>query len=363
MTLTAAAYRDLFPALERWAWFDTPGCGPGAAPVVGAVRAALEEWTSGTFSWKAWDSAVEEARELFAGIAGVAPDRVAALGSVAEGAGIVAASLPPGRIVVGDQEFRSVLFPWLTLDPARNPVTRVPAGPGRSAALAAAVTGDTVLVVASDTLTSDGERLDVPALRAAADHAGARLLLDMTQSFGVLDHRSALAADYLLVHGYKWLLCPRGAAWLVLGAGTPLPSPAAPHWKSTAPPYGYFGGDLDLLPADAGSLDTSPAWLAWVGATAALRMRAELDTATVEDHVTRLASRWRDAAIDAGFEPVSRTPDSHIVVTDLGERAPAVTTALADRDVKATVNGTVLRIGVHYFCTDADVDRAIDALR
>lgn len=44
---------------------------------------------------------------------------------------------------------------------------------------------------------------------------GARLFVDATQSVGVLRFPLAAATpDYVAVHGYKWLIAPRGAAWL-----------------------------------------------------------------------------------------------------------------------------------------------------
>ena len=356
------AFRAQFPALRRWAWFDTPGCGPAAAPVAAALEGALQEWLDGGFSWKQWDAATDVGRERFAELAGVRVDRVAALGSAAEGAATVARSLPPGRILVGADEFRSMRFPWLVLDPERNPVTSVAVGADRFDRLIEAITDNTVLVVASDTLTADGAHLDAMALRAGADRVGARLLLDLTQSFGILDHRAAMSADYVLVHGYKWLLCPRGAAWLVLGDGTPIPEPLLPSWKSTPAPYGYFGGDLSLLAPDAAALNTSPAWLSWIGAVAALELRLGLDSADVHRHTTALAAGWRDGVEALGLAPLRPRGESHIGVVDLGERAPAVVEALAAADVKATVNGTVLRVGVHYFTTDDDVQRCLAAI-
>jgi hypothetical protein len=47
---------------------------------------------------------------------GVPDSCVALMGSFAEAAATVATCLPPGRVVVGAEEYRSNLFPWLALD-------------------------------------------------------------------------------------------------------------------------------------------------------------------------------------------------------------------------------------------------------
>lgn len=90
---------------------------------------------------------------------------------------------------------------------------------------------------------------------------GARLFVNLTQSLGALRFDPAeVRPDYFATHGYKWLLCPRGAAWLVTRPDrVDELEPLAPSWKSTAPPHGYFGGPADLAP-DAGRCDASPAW-------------------------------------------------------------------------------------------------------
>jgi selenocysteine lyase/cysteine desulfurase len=361
--VSSAQFRELFPALRRWAWFDTPGTPPAARPVTDCLRRVLGEWESGDFDWREWDAAAETARDAFAAFAGVDPADVAVLGSVAEGMSTIAHALPPGSVVVPDDEYRSVLFPLLALDPERNPVIRVRGRDGGSPAdddLVAVLRDDTVLLAVGDTLTSTGRRVDLARLRRETAARGAALAADLTQSLGVLDHDlTALGLDYVLVHGYKWLLCPRGAAWLIAsGPARDALAPLLPSWKSTAPPYGYFGGALDL-PSDASRLDTSPAWFPWVAAVTALGLRERLDPAAVEAHCVGLAARFLTGMASLGFTPVTAPGTSHIAVVDVGEERDRLAAALPAADVKATLLGTRLRIGVHYFNDDDDVERLL----
>jgi selenocysteine lyase/cysteine desulfurase len=364
--MSSARFRELFPALRRWAWFDTPGSPPAARPVTERLRDVLADWESGDFDWRDWDAAPETARDAFAAFARVDPADVAVLGSVAEGMSTIARALPPGSVVVADDEYRSVLFPLLALDPGRNPVIRVRGRDGGSADdddLVATLRDDTVLLAVGDTLTSTGRRVDLARLRRETAARGAAIAADLSQSLGVLDHDlAALGLDYVLVHGYKWLLCPRGTAWLIAsGPARDALAPLLPSWKSTASPYGYFGGGLEL-PSDASRLDTSPAWFSWVGAVAALALRERLDPAQVEAHCIGLATRFLTGMEALGYAPVSAPGASHIAVVDVGDDRDRLAAALAAADVKATLLGTRLRIGAHYFNTEDDVDRLLAAV-
>ncbi|MFJ8820071.1 aminotransferase class V-fold PLP-dependent enzyme [Amycolatopsis thermoflava] len=357
--MTPAEFRALFPALRDQVWLDTPGAPPGAEPVVTAMREVLDTWSSGGFDWLAWDSAAGDARELFAGFLGVPPGTVATVSSLAEAAATVAASLPRGRVVVAEQDFRSNRFPWL----ARHDVVSVPARDGvtRAEDLIAALDEDVALLAVSEVTSREGQRLDLPALRAATDRVGARLFVNLTQSLGALRFDPAVAPDYLAVHGYKWMLCPRGAAWLVARpdrvAGL---RPLAPGWKSTAAPHGYFGGDLDLAP-DAARCDASPAWFSWLGACAALRLFHQLDPAAVERHVLGLAGQLTDEAAALGLQRVHSGPGSHIVVLATAD-ADRIARSLAGHGVRATALGDRVRFGFHYFNDESDVAAVVRAL-
>jgi selenocysteine lyase/cysteine desulfurase len=351
-------FRALFPALRDTVWLDTPGAPPGARPVVEALRETLSAWSSGEFDWQAWDGAAGEARTLFARLAGTDPRGVTTLGSTAEAAATVAASLPPGRIVLPAQEFRSNLFPWS----ARHEVVAVPPRDGatRVEDLIDALDERVRLLAVSEVTTRDGQRLDLAALRAATDRVGARLFLDLTQSLGALRYDPAIEPDYLAVHGYKWMLCPRGAAWLAtrsdrVGELRPL----APSWRSTSPPYGYFGPAE--LAEDAARCDASPAWFSWVGAVAALRLLGELDAAEVERHCLALARALTEGARERGLRRVTDGPASQIVVlaTDEADRAAG---RLRASGVRATALGDRIRFGVHYFNDEGDVEAALRAL-
>ncbi|MCW2769649.1 MAG: aminotransferase class V-fold PLP-dependent enzyme [Aeromicrobium sp.] len=362
MGLDATSFRALFPALTEHVWLDTPGSPPAAIPVVEALTSTLQSWSSGDFSWLDWDHVPQQARRLFARYVDVEPDQVTNLGSVAEAAAIVAASLPPGRIVVPDDEFRSNLLPWLQRDD--HDVVRVPSRDGVTSTedLVAACTPGTVLLATSEVLSSTGVRADVPALRAATDAVGARLFVDATQAMGVLDPTDTLRADYIAVHGYKWMLCPRGAAWMVTRKDLVADlHPIAPSWRSGPPPHSYFGGVAPHERTGAAA-DSSPAWLSWIGAVAALELLNRTDARTTESHSVGLAQDFVLGARDIGLEAVSSGRPSHIAAVHITDR-DRVSSALLDARVKATVSIDRVRVGFHYFNTPDDVERALTALR
>ncbi|KIF79435.1 hypothetical protein QR77_34375 [Streptomyces sp. 150FB] len=359
------AFRALFPALDSGAvWLDSPGSPPGAAPVTDALRSVLDAWSDGTFEWKAWDQASVACRPLIADFLGVGVGSVALMGSVAEAAATVAASLPPGRVVVPEQEFRSNLYPWLALDPARYDVVTVPSRDGavRTEDLVSALDDTTVLLAVSEVLTSNGVRTDLPALRAATDEYGARLFVDASQSQGVLRlDFAALRPDYVAVHGYKWMLCPRGAAWLVVRPDqVHRLAPLLPSWHSDAE-YGYFGGRLHLQ-ATAARCDTPAAWLPWLGAREALRVHACLDPASVERHCLRLAAVFTEAARALGHPVPAPGEPSHVAVVRHSS-ATRLAREFTAAGVRASVLPDRLRVGFHYFNDDSDVATALAALR
>lgn len=96
------------------------------------------------------------------------------------------------------------------------------------------------------------------------------MLLDATQALGWLP-LSLSWADAVVAAGYKWLLSPRGTAWLAVSEEFgPTINPQAANW--------YAGQDRwtstylfpPVLAEGAGRLDTAPAWYSHVGAAASL---------------------------------------------------------------------------------------------
>jgi selenocysteine lyase/cysteine desulfurase len=216
----------------------------------------------------------------------------------------------------------------------------------------------------SETTTRDGERIDLAALRARASEVGAELFVNGTQSLGAL--RSPIpeaAPDYFAVHGYKWMLAPRGAAWLVAGPGAAAARLAsiAPGWKTADGADGLFGG----RPRRSGGLarcDTSQAWLPWIGAEAALGILTALDPFAIESRALALADHFEQEAVGLGAVPVRAGRPSHIRVVRVAD-PDRVAADLVAADVRARVTGDCLRIGVHGFNDEADIERALAAMR
>lgn len=319
-----------------------------------AMRDALERWSGGLADWiEDWDRPAEDARSDVASLMGVPVERVALLPAVSVGVGLVAATLGEGdEVLVPADEFTSVSYPFHVAERRGVRIRRAPLG-----ALADAVTPATSVVATSLVQMQTGRRADLPSIRAAADRVGARIVLDATQAVPFIDPDEDLGSvDIVLAHGYKHLLCPRGAAFMSLREDmTDVLAPSAANWRAAREPYGqYFHDRLDLGPGARG-YDVSLGWFAWVGARTSLgllrRWRDEGALVSVRDRADRLSE-------SVGLGPA----DSTLVCVPVADPA-AASDALRAARIKASVRGGAVRLAIHLWNTDDDIARTLEVLR
>jgi selenocysteine lyase/cysteine desulfurase len=232
-----------------------------------------------------------------------------------------------------------------------------------SEALLDAVDDRTALVAISSVQFASGFRPRLAEMTERTKKTGARLFLDVTQHVGALCfYVGDLRPDYAVAHGYKWLLCPRGAAWLYVAPEHLAEiAPLVPSWRSAPEPHACMeGGPLEYA-SDARKFDASLALLPWVGAYAALETLLALDTGEVERRCLRLASDFREGAEERGFG-LSPIEEPTQLVGVNAENAKAVVDRLARQHVMVGARGRYVRLGFHAFNNEADVGAALDAL-
>jgi selenocysteine lyase/cysteine desulfurase len=324
-------------------YLNTPSIGVPPAQVADAVAASVERWRRGADLPPDFDHAVSVSRHAFGRLIGVPGERVAIGASVSQLTACVAAGLPDGsRVLTAAGDFTSVTFPFAAQ--AHRGVSVTEAG---LAELPSQVDGFD-LVAVSVVQSADGAHIDLDALRAAAEAAGARVLLDVTQAAGWRPLRLDWA-DWVVGAGYKWLLAPRGAAWLAVHPrALERTSPVAAGWFAGEDPWQSVYGLPLRLAAGARALDLSPVWLAHTGAAVALPYVASLDLQAVRAHCVNLADTLlRELGLPG--------QGSAIVALD----------ADADRIRKAGVTASTragkVRVGFHLYNSLDDVQLVLDA--
>jgi selenocysteine lyase/cysteine desulfurase len=351
MPTTQTQPLDIASARSQWhpqgAYLNTASYGLPPDCAWEALQTALEDWRAGRTSWEHWGETANAAREAFARIAGVPAEHVATAATVSDLVGLVASSLPDGtRVLAPDIDFASVLFPFMA-QAHRNVTVRLVA----PAEIPDAIDASTDVVAASAVQMATGEVADLDAIAARAAAHGAMTVIDATQAIGWLP-LDASRFDIVACHAYKWLMSPRGTAFMTvrperLDAIVPA---AAGWWAGDDVHASYFGPPLRLA-TTARRLDSSPAWFSWVGTAPALALVDALGVEAIHAHDLGLANRFR-AGI--GLEP----SDSAIVSADV----PGARERLEAAGIVAAERGGRMRASWHVYNTEADVDAALDAL-
>ncbi len=324
-------------------YLNTASIGIPPTDVARAVDDAVTAWRTGSAQPADHDPAVEAGRAGFAALAGVPVERVAVGASVSPLVGLVAAAVPDGaRVLVAAGEFTSLTWPFAAHAGRGVTVTEC-----ALTELGERAPGFDVVAV-SLVQSADGRLADLDALRAARA-SGTRVVLDATQALGWLPVRLDWA-DAVVCAGYKWLLCPRGAAWLAVRPELDLVALHAGWYAGENPWTSVYGLPLRLA-GTARGLDSSPVWLSHVGAAAALPWLAGLDLTAVRAHCAGLADTVRAGL---GMPPAG----SAIVAL----HRPGAAERLAAAGLVSSVRAGGVRLAFHLYNTADDAARVLAAL-
>ncbi|MEX1177222.1 MAG: aminotransferase class V-fold PLP-dependent enzyme [Nitriliruptor sp.] len=314
-----------------------------------ALTATLAAWQRGTSDAPAFDADVDASRRRYARLVGADPASVAVGSQTSALVGLVAASLPAGsEVVTVEGDFTSVLFPFLARADHGIRVREV-----ELEHLADAVTATTDLVAVSAVQSADGRIADLDALAEVSRTTGTRTLVDATQAAGWLPI-DADRFSYTVASGYKWLLAPRGTAFLTVRPElVDELTPVAAGWYAGEDRWDSIYGVPLRLAAGARRFDVSPAWHSWVGQAASLELLEEVGIEALHAHAVGLAERF-------------------CLATELPVTGSAIVSARADdavpellrrAGIAAATRAGRLRLSFHVSTREADVDHAAEVLR
>jgi len=311
-----------------------------------ALQDCLREWQAGTMDVPSFDESVRVARAGYAALAGVPVESVTMAGTVSSALGLVAAAIPDGsRVATLPNEFTSTSFPFAAQ--ASRGVTVTELDPDEL--VTAASNYD--VVTASLVQSSNGAVLDVDALAANVAGTDTLTVIDITQALG-WKNVALPWADVTVAAVYKWLLAPRGTAWMSLSERVArVMIPHAANWYAADDPWSAIYGLPLRLAEDARVFDVSPTWFSALGSGLTLPWLASLDRAAVEAHTLGLASQLRTEL------QLPQQPSAIVSIpTTSAEK-------LKDAGIRASIRAGAVRVGFHLYNTEDDLDRLLDVLR
>ena len=311
-----------------------------------ALQECLRAWQTGTMQVPSFDESVSAGRAGYAALVSVPVESVTMAGTVSAALGLVAAAIPDGsRVATLRNEFTSTSFPFAAQAPRGVTITEL--SPDELVTTAR----DYDVVTVSLVQSANGAVLDVDALRANLAGTETISVIDVTQAVG-WKNIDLPWADVTVAAVYKWLLAPRGTAWMSLServSGSMIPHAA--NWYAGEEPWSTIYGLPLRLAADARRFDVSPTWFSVLGAGLTLPWLASLDRAAVEAHTLGLASRLRTEL------QLPQEPSAIVSVPTTS------TDKLAEAGIRASIRAGAVRVGFHLYNTEDDLDRLLDVLR
>jgi cysteine desulfurase / selenocysteine lyase len=352
------------------AWLYTGAEGPPLATQAAAFGRYLANRALGPAGRDEHTAVEQRLRERLARMLGLRPEDIGLVSNSSEAINMVANSLrlePGDNVVLNDLEYPSVVLPWLRLASlgveirlARHTDWSMP-----PTLITSLIDKRTKLVGLSHVSYHSGWRHDLAAISDSAGQVGAQVMVDATQSLGVIDIPTELI-DVTIASSYKWLLGGHGLG--IIGWNQrrrPLPLPAGVGWRSlpqifTDDRFEHYQLREDARRFELGfpsypsiyQLDDSLAWL------------CQFDTLQVEKHVLALGGKLLEGLAELGkklltpSEPHRRAGN----ISFSAQNGEAVAAALSERGIYCWGGDGRVRVSIHLFNSEDDIARLLGAL-
>jgi selenocysteine lyase/cysteine desulfurase len=367
------AVRSRFPIFEHTTYANSCSQGALSTDVRRAYEEYLEGWDEHGAEWGHWVERAEAARGAFARLVGAAADEIAVTTSVSQAVSAFVSALPleegRNRIVVSEFEFPTVGQIAHAQELRGAQIVHVrPEEDGRIPLerFAEAIDERTALVCCTAISYRTGYRLEVPAVARLAHDRGALCLADSYQAVGAvpLDVRT-LDVDFLTAGTVKYLLASAGLAFMYVRRYL--------HERLLPTQTGWFA-DEDIFRMDISDYSPAPTARRFDSGTppvpniyagiAGMALVESVGVGAIETHVRALVAR-----LLAGLQELGAR-----VTTPLGDRdhGPLICVAsidpeelvraLGEERIVASSRDSSLRISLHLYNVDEDVDAILRAL-
>ena len=369
--------RHLFDIPEEIAFFNiayySPQLNETMNRLLAGAVAKSHPWERVTADF--FDDA-ETIRTLASTIFGGDSDGYAVVPSASYGLSTAARALEPhlkagDRILVAAEEFPSNVFPWQrTAQEVGASVVTVPYPDDGdwTRAITSRIDQSVKVVATANCHWTNGAYIDLPTIGKACRDAGSMLVVDVTQSLGVMPlSMDEVQPDFLVAAGYKWLLCPYGFSLLYVSEQWRDARPLEESWfaRSNARDftslaeysYTYMPGArrfevgekcTAILPGAIAALEQIGAW-----GIANIAETLSAFNGRIGAHLERLGFRLPDEA--------QRCP--HMLGALLPEgQAGDLVGALRKDNIYISQRGNALRFAPHLHINSHDEERLMEAL-
>jgi cysteine desulfurase/selenocysteine lyase len=376
--MSSPVSRDLYAALERCTYFNQAALGLIPIPTVDAMHAFVDQTAQFGNLYLSDDQEarlLDGVRSAGAELLGTTTDTVAIVAGASEGIGQVASLLEPdrGTVVLVSSDFPSVTYPWLESSERRDIELRFiedRAGRDLTQDLVEAIDLTTVVVAFSAVQYATGTRIDTEQVAKRAHEVGARVVVDATQLAGAAPVAMAeWGVDALVTSGYKWLSAHGGVALLALAPDLAGRRPRLVGWKGTSNPFDFDARTLRLA-SDARRFELSTmSYASVIGLELSIAILSSAGFHRIDEHARRLAARLIDSVEALGWRPFRPLSDpaasSHIVSLRHAEHESSTIAARLASEHQVICGGRAggLRLSIHVYNDDVDVDRFVEALQ
>ena len=368
--------RHLFDIPEDIAYLNCAYLGPLSHAVVAAGREASGKksrpWEIGS---EDFFTETEVARALFAGLINAGDDDVAIVPAASYGVSVAARNLPLAKeqtVVVLAEQFPSNVYAWRESTNgagARMIAVPRPEHGDLTRAVLDSVDERTAVVALPHCHWADGALLDLETIGRRCRELGAGLVLDVTQSAGVMPlDVKRIQPDFLVAACYKWLLGPYSIGFLYVAPHRQGGKPIEFNWRARLGSENFSGlvnYEDSYLPGahrfdvgECANFQTMPAVIA------ALRQIRDWGVPEIAKTLAARNAGIAERAAALGLESLgTERRAGHFLGLRFPREIPdGLLGELRQAGVYVSVRGDSLRITPHLYNDDADVDRLMHAL-
>jgi kynureninase len=362
-----ADYRERFPILEHTTYLINHSLGAMPRAVEERVAEYASTWRErGIRAWaEGWWTMPLTVGDQIGRIIGAPPGSTVMHQNVAVAEATVLSCFRPvdpqrNRVVYEEGNFPSVRYLYQA-----QPDLEVVVAPD-DGSVVEALNERTLLVPISHVLFRTGEIQDVAAIVRRAHEVGAHVVLDAYQSAGIVPlDVTALNVDFAVGGSVKWLCGGPGNGWLYVRPDlADVLEPTYTGWQAHARPFG-FEPELEYAEGAARFLTGTPNVPALYAGTPGYDLIEEIGVDRIRENSLRQTQLLIELADDAGFDvasprdPARRGGTVTVRVPDF----EAVHKELGDRQIICDFRpGAGLRLGPHFFNTDAELRYAVSQI-